>query len=343
MEKNEIPYTPTWLYRFFAFLRGIPIAGWLLGFLILVIGILTSHVVAWTSGVLISFQFNYDLAGPTLFFVFIPALWLYLDHISVETITEYHEHINAGKNQTSDQLSNFLSLPGGPATIIYLIGIANGFLNYQRVSDLNPLYSSVLPVYSAASFVFVNGLILLLAFRVFRQGVIMGQLLDTIKINLFDPSPIYNFTRFSSRSIFSILIIIYFLTLISSNSVEFLLDPLFLVVQVGFIGMLILAFFIQLRNTNLRMRDEKKRLISEIGGQLNELIEESNTAAGKRKHEKVSELQESVSSLRENWSFIKEIPTWPWEPATVRTILFPLLFPLITFLIQTFLADFIGI
>jgi hypothetical protein len=50
----------------------------------------------------------------------------------------------------------------------------------------------------------------------------------------------------------------------------------------------------------------------------------------------------TLSSIKTELAMIEKIPTWPWQPETLRVLITALAFPLGVWLIQLFLGRYFG-
>jgi len=337
------PYNPFWLYRFFNWIEHLPFPPWVLGALVIILGTLAMHLDAWRQGLVPVGGFNVDLMSASLFLAIIPALWLILNANTRIAINGFLENQPGTTYNKREFLADFLSVPSWLGAIIFVAGIIFGYNNYLAVQSYLPIFGQVLPPYSIFSFTAVGSLILLILVRSIRQGILIRRLYASVDVNIFNPTPIYSLSRFASQSNVVTLFIVYALTLINSSGIELLFDRNFLVIQTIMIGSVIFLFFVQLTSINKRMRSEKDRLLSEIGLNLDAVYKKINTSVRRERYAPVNELRASASALKEGWELVKRIPTWPWEPETLRNVLLPLLIPVVVYLLQRFAGGIFGL
>lgn len=90
------------------------------------------------------------------------------------------------------------------------------------------------------------------------------------------------------------------------------------------------------------MRQAKERLLSNANEDLRDLHNEIHTAAKTRDYAAIEKFQAPLATLRDSRAMVKAIPTWPWQPGTLRNLFAPPLFPVIVFMIQLFIQRVIG-
>jgi hypothetical protein len=161
-------------------------------------------------------------------------------------------------------------------------------------------------------------------------------------INIFNLSAIYTLSRFLSQTSLLLVIIFYGLGLTGKDALEYYTDPRFIWIQILIIGSILAFFFYQLTGIRGRLNSEKSLKLKTVASNLDKLYSRINEEADRGNYTKVTELQSAASTLKENWETIRKLSTWPWEPVTLRNFLLPLLFPVIVYLLQLYIARLLG-
>ena len=81
--------------------------------------------------------------------------------------------------------------------------------------------------------------------------------------------------------------------------------------------------------------EQTNKRIETIGQVLHQSVDEGNLDG-------IGELNTTLSTLKLELSIIEKIPTWPWQPETLRILVTALAFPLGVWLVQVFLGRFLG-
>ncbi len=159
MEVRRVPpYRPLWVYRFFAFIDRLPIPGWLLCLLIIVIVGVANHLVAWQQGNLPFGQVNGYLATVGLYLLLIPFLWAFLTERAHRALLDFFQGSGKSRAYVQTVISDFNSLPGWELIILLLIGFILGlFAYYKGAVPLVPLSAQVLPFLSLLSWTCTSG------------------------------------------------------------------------------------------------------------------------------------------------------------------------------------------
>ena len=332
--------TPRWLYAIFEFIERLPIPAWLLGLLVILLGSLTLHLEAWQRGLLPYGTIDSYLITLTTYPVLILAAWLFLDNRARLALASFSKSKGKRLPGLDRLVADFISMPDWLTVFGFLGGVTGGYFNFNIAIDLSPLGGRVIPVYELLSFLLVSGLLSLTVLRVLLQTVKMHRLYQGIEVNIFNTTPLYALSRYASQSTLTLLLVNYAMILISLP--EFLLSPYgFSVLMLVFAPILII-FFAPLSSVNRRMRQEKDRLLAELGDDLNDGVARVLRAVRREKYAEINKLRSTISTLKEGWEIVRKISTWPWEPETLRNLLLPLLIPVIAFLVQRYLGSLFG-
>lgn len=332
--------TPRWLYSFFEFIERLPGPAWLLGLLVILIGSLALHLAAWRQGLLPYGSLDSYLTTLTVFPVTILAAWTFLDGRARVALANFAKGKGKQDRGLERMVTDFISLPDWIAVFSLAIGIVGGYLNFNVAIGLSPLGGNVFLPYEMLSFLLVSGLLSMTVLRAVFQAVKLHRLLKGVEVNIFNPAPLYALSRYASQSTLTLVLLNYILVLISLPN--YLLTTNFgFILMLGFPPMLML-FFAPLSSVNRRMREEKERLLAEFGKDLDEVYATAHQAASRKDYARLDKMRNAASILKDGWETVRKIPTWPWEPDTVRNLLIPFLIPVIAFLVQRYLGSLLG-
>jgi len=162
------------------------------------------------------------------------------------------------------------------------------------------------------------------------------------RINLFQPDPLYAFSGLTARTAMGYLLLADTAVLIMY---EFMLetDPMALGIMAFMMALAAVTFVLPLLGMHRRMVEEKGRLESEANQRLEAAIAELHRRVDDLNLIDMSELYRAISSLEIERDVLAKIPTWPWQPGTLRVALSPLLLPVAVWLIQRILERFAGL
>jgi hypothetical protein len=89
-------------------------------------------------------------------------------------------------------------------------------------------------------------------------------------------------------------------------------------------------------------REEKERLIGEINQRYKTSMTEMHKRVDEGKYDSVSEIIVTQNALTSERKIIRGISTWPWQPETLRWLFTAMVLPLILWIIQNFLGQWLG-
>lgn len=331
------PYRPFWVYHFFAFIDRLPIPGWLLCLLIILVVGVATHLVAWRQGNLIYGQINSYLATLGLFIVYIPFFWAFLAERSHRTLLDFLQ--GSGKSQAQVQAisKDFNSLPNWEVILLLALGILSGYFVYYTVSvPLMPISAQVLPSLSLLAWLTNMGFAFPLLARSLRQIALIKRLFNDLEMDIFNPQPIYAMSRYTSMISIILLFLLYGISPISFPALVF--TPVGIPLQLLAVAPALSLFFIPLAEVNRTMRRAKERLLSELGKDLKEVQQRAHRSVASKKLANVSDLRNAVSMLKDEMDIVQKIRTLPWQTETLRNLLTPLLIPVFVYLVQRLLG-----
>ena len=335
-----VVYTPRWLYRFFAFIQRLPIRGWLLVVLVTIVGGLAMHLDAWRQGLLPVGQLNSYLITVSLYIVAYPGIWMLLDQRARVALKDFFQAKAKNRASFEARVAAFVSLPSIPANIVFLLGSLSGVVLFQGVQQTSPLVGRVLPLWDLISWIPITGIMFMLIYRMLRQAVLIPRLFAEIEVNLFDPSPVYALSRYASQASVALLVINYALVFASVPDFAFTAEAVLF--QILVITASLVFFFAPLASINQRMRRAKGHLLAEIGRDLEDMYGRVRRAVKTEKFDRVGELRNAISALKDEIETIRKTPTWPWQPDALRNLLAPMLLPIIVYLVQRFFGSMLG-
>ncbi len=343
MKTNErLPvFTPRWLYRFSAFIEKLPISGWLLAFLLIAANGVLINVVAWSQGTFPFGETRIFLLIGGLYQIVFYAQWLFLTHRAVPAIHDFFQGSKKNSAQIETILSDFVSLPSPWGGLFFLIGAAIGAIGYYvALVPLLPLTAELLPAWFLFNAIISGGFYTLSLARIVRQSIIARRLYRELEIDLFNPAPLHALTRYSVTNIATLVLALYVVQLIAWPP---LIISLFGIVYqlIGYCA-LVAFFFAQIFAVNQRMRGAKENLLTQLSKDIESVHNNVHKAVQKQAYGAVGKMQATVSTLRNEQEIIQRIPTWPWQPETLRNLLAPLLLPAMAYLIQRLLGSMLG-
>lgn len=332
MNKNLFVH-PGWLFRFFVLVDRIPIPGWLLSALVVIFTAILAHLVVWGSGSLPWGQFNFYFFSLGFYLMLVPSYWIHLAKRAERDLKKFFSGSRESEAEVLNKISDFNSLPESISLALLILGILSGYFNYRFVGfPSEPLVENELPWLLAFTYMFTNVLGFMLFARTIRQASLIYRYYSELDMDLFNPERIYALSSYGGYTSAMLILFFYFLTIISFPG--FIFTAYGILVQIFIFLILVLLFFIPLSGINSRMKQTKAKLLASANEDLRNIHARIHIAAESQDYAGVDDLHGALSTLRDTQEMIKGIPTWPWQPDTLRNVLAPLIFPVIVFLIQ---------
>lgn len=344
--KNKIKsqlYKASWIDRFTGWIRRLPGPSWAYYFGLGVLLFLIPIIVMWAEGtplngtVLSAYAF---LSGAIVFIFF---LLHYLDERVEKAFAVLQPALTI--NEDVYKLINYqlTTLPAGRTLLASLVAIALVFLSEYlgkpyRLESLSsfPISAFLLRFFYLACW-WVFGAFL---YHTIHQLSMINRIYTShTQINLFRLKPLYAFSSISALTAGSITVLPYgFLIVNQIESLE--LSSLILVLLIQLIA-IVTFIWPQLGIHGLQIA-EKDRLLDEANQRFETTIHELHRRVDDKQLDKIAELNTTVTTLEKEMNILRKIPTWPWQPETVRWLITALVLPLglwvIQFVLQRVLA-----
>jgi hypothetical protein len=157
------------------------------------------------------------------------------------------------------------------------------------------------------------------------------------EIDLFNLEPVYALSSHTAKTGVIFLIMVYSNLLLAPRSIEI---PTALVTTIAISVISFTAFVLPLRGINQRLVAKKKEVLREVNGRIKESFALLEERFDRRELGQVPELGKAIASLQHQKVFVEEIPTWPWQPGTVRGFISAMLLPILLWAIQQILGRF---
>jgi hypothetical protein len=155
------------------------------------------------------------------------------------------------------------------------------------------------------------------------------------RVDLLAPGPLYALSRVSTATAIGLIVLVY-LILVADR--QFFHDPRNLVGAVIFGLLAVLAFVLPLLGIHRLLAEEKARLLNESSERLKAALAELHRRVDGSDLRRMDDLNKAITSLEAERSLLGRIPTWPWQPETLRTVIGALLLPLVLWLAQAILG-----
>ena len=157
-------------------------------------------------------------------------------------------------------------------------------------------------------------------------------------VDLFRQGPLYALSRLTAQTMIGDLILLYALASVRT----YISQPLGGGTITVFTTLALASFALPLVGVHRVLAGEKERLLEGIADRLHDAGQELHRRIQAGRYRGMDELNKALAGLEIQRNMIAAIPTWPWHPETLRTLLAALLLPLIVWLIQSVLQRLLG-
>ena len=103
-----------------------------------------------------------------------------------------------------------------------------------------------------------------------------------------------------------------------------------------------LIFVLPLVGVHGRLVAEKSRLLAESAARIQTTRRRLHEAVESGETSLMDPLQKQMSALEIDQRIVEAIPTWPWQPETLRWVLGALMFPIVLFVLQQLIGPLVG-
>ncbi|HJS19821.1 MAG TPA: hypothetical protein VJ785_13825 [Anaerolineales bacterium] len=173
-----------------------------------------------------------------------------------------------------------------------------------------------------------------------RQLILVNRIVKMVEqFNLFQLDPVYAFSGVTALTGISLLLMLS-LTLIVFP-LQLASGPV-LVMLLGQVALTVAAFVLPLLIVHQRPVAEKRDLLADINKRVTAILSLLHQNLDEYEFGEVSGLNDAISGLIVERDLIHKIPTWPWRAGTLTSFLTAILLPILLFLAQVVLGNWLG-
>ncbi len=330
------PYPPSWIDRLIAWLDHRRLPAWAVLLVVALLSFLVLTLVQWREGAYPPGTLRPVHAMAAAYVPFIIWLIRYLDRSAARAVREFRAALRAGVDPASLEYE-LTTLPRRPtlavgAASVVVIGLgAWFFIGDIQVLGLapTPLSLTVAGVLLAAT----NWMTGVFVYHTVRQLVIIHRIYtQSTRIDFFHRTPLSAFSHHTQRIAIGILLFVY-LSFLAADP-DFRFHPLNLAAGGTLTLLALVAFVGPLGGAHRLLAAEKTRLLDDNARRLEAGFHELRRRMDSLKLSGADDLNKTLGSLEIERTALQRIPTWPWEPGTIRGLAAALLLPIALWLIQ---------
>ncbi len=224
------------------------------------------------------------------------------------------------------------AIPAGPALVATLIGLVAAAAAVRVDSGL--VSTETAPAATMVIVVVIYWAVVLIPILLYNT-VRQLQLVTRVhrlatRIDLFEPRPLYAFSALSASAGVGLLLFNYYSALTDPTTFT---NPIWYGVF-GISVIVAIAFFVlPLYGMHRRIAAEKDRLESESGERVRTVISALHRQVDRGDLGDADQLNKTFASLALEREVLDKMPTWPWQPDTVRGFITALVVPVVLWLI----------
>ena len=345
--KNFSPlYNQSWIDRINNWIRRLPGDNWQYYFGIGIFLLLGQALILWIEGG----EFIVGLHPVQVFLsvaiVFILAIIPYFNDRALSAL----ETIKPALIVTEDQYKNFAyrltNLPAWPTVLISILFLLYVFISETIGGGIYQVYAlEDYPISMAIS----RGLYLICwwCFGTFCYHTIHQLRLINIiytrytQIDLFHMNPLYGFSNLTALKAGSLIMLPIGFLFLNPTTIN-MNDPIVLGFYLIVSLLAFLTFILPQLGIHRLQNEEQEHLLNEINQRYKSTMIQSHTLVDEEKYDEVVALRSVLGTLDEEKKAVKNFSTWPWQPETLRWLFTALVLPLLMWIAQYFLGQWLG-
>ncbi len=341
--RGALSYTPSFVDRFTSFVRRQPLPYWLTYCLLFLLESMVLHVFSWVDGWLPAYSL-----GPILFMF---PLWLwgslaivtYLDSLSLRTISEFDPLLHVSTETKRRMRYEFTTMPARSVllsailwSVAYILSWFTGFAPAVAVFGLGPLATWLTFVAGFASFSVGS----VIYYHTVRQLRLVSRTVQMVsQFDLFQLDPAYSFSVLTSRTGISWVVLLTLSLLMLPLELGGMTELSYLILQ---IALALGAFLLPLRFVNRRLVLEKRGQLAELDQRTKATLVRLHQQIDENDLQEVPKLNDVLKGLTTEREILAKIPTWPWRPGLFAGFLSVVVVPIVLFLLQFGLSEWLG-
>jgi hypothetical protein len=335
--ETELLYRPSWLDRFTDWIGTLPVPRWLVYLTIYLLLAAQGQLSEWAFGRTAWGELNTDQFLYHLFVAEVLFFYNYLNIDAKRALDEFRPLLKHSPEELDRIEFSLTTQPAGKVRIFTALGLIIGtYYAYSlevMTREVAPLSFELL--YSALGFILPMALALIFCYRIVRQLRIVSRLYESApEIDLFNLNPVYALSNHTAKTGIIFLFLIYSNLLLSPGAIQI---PTAMITTAIISILSLSAFILPLQGINRRLAREKKALLMEIHKRIRRAFNELNHDFDTNQFSRMSEREKSIASLERQKAYVEKIPTWPWQPTTMRGFVSALLLPIAIWITQQIL------
>lgn len=338
------PYPPSGFDRFTQRIDRLPGPSWAWYLAFAGLIFLLETLIQWASGeypVGTIRWLHLVLAGSVVYF---PGFTHYLDRTAGAALDNMRPVLKASAVEYADLRYRLTTLPPRAVRLSVVLGVVNGVTVLTTAQTVNLVQVSVSPI--SWGFNVVLGTLtgfssFLFIYHLFRQLALVSDIYTRrTHVHLFRLGPLYALSGLTARTAIGVVALSYLWIVVAPDLLRIPVS-----VGVALIGSALAAatFALPLLGVHRLLVEEKERWISKASRRYEDLVVRLHRALDGRGSRQVANCREGLAALEIELARLEKVPTWPWQPQTVRGVIAALLLPVAVWVVQLVLGRVLGV
>lgn len=343
-QSESPPYAPSWVDRFNAWVARLPGPGWLYYLGVGLALFLLQIVALWGERV---YPVGTLIPSHTFIAGIIPlllALCLLLDNRAEEALRTLRPAMKASEEEYTRLRYELTTLPARPTLLASLTGVAfillvNLLLGTSRGFDELtgfPFSRNIIYWMYVSSWWFIAAFLYHTVHQLRTINLIYTKYTRVVLLRM---RPLYALSSLTALTAAILAAITYGWIALNPNLST---EPISWAIVLPITVLALATFVWPLLGIHRLLVEEKGRLLDECSLRLEAAIAELHLRVDSRTLEGMDDLHKTIASLGIELDLLEGIPTWPWQPETVRLLITALALPLGLWFAQYVLQRVIG-
>lgn len=329
--------------RLMDFIVRLPAPYWLTYLVLFILQSLLSHILSWWDGWLPPYTFNsLNLLFPLWFWAPL-AIMTYLNSISLAAISSFKPLLEGSDEEIQQLKIKFSTMPSRPllisSIIWFLIYAALNYLARQTFFieyGLGPLAIVYTLIIGLPTFVIGSSIY----YHSFRQLRLIHQTVRKVKqLNLFNLEPVYAFSQVTAKTGISWIIMLSLTLVFFPLQMATLLTLSMYVVQVV---LALAAFVLPVWIVHQRLEEEKRHQVAQLNLRVELTLKKLHRCLDQNELDEVEQINELINGFNAEREILTKIPTWPWRPGVFTGFISAIVLPIVLFLLQYFIGNWLN-
>lgn len=334
---SNVSYKRSWIDSCFDWVESLPIPFWFFYTLVYIAALVAQHLLAWEDGTLDAGTLSPDFFLHDTWLILLTPLAHAFRRSKQAAIDRFRPALTMKDTDFQHLKNRFVYLSAGFGFLV-LLEIPISYLELPTMNEyLGPVFFGPRTTWLTVALILIatpfNSWFFL---SVFWGLASINRIYAKIqRINLFVLTPLYAFSVLTSR--LGILFILAGLgsvfvqgdnpSNIASSVVAYSWGVVYLLMGV-------LGFILPLRGIHLRLADKKDQSLAEIGKRLEDAFSRLHKEEATGRLDQVGGIRQLIDAIIREREYISAVPTWPWNPGTIRTFLTALFVPMTIWVVQ---------